>query len=143
LLGGGTPATRGRAWRRCVYGKAGILGPREQAQAITALEARWPFLDRKRVGIWGWSGGGSMSLDCIFRYPELYQTGIAIAFVADQRYYDRIYQERYMGLSADNPQPLRYRRCDPIFVAGILIDRESSVQRFECSGCSNSWFINV
>jgi dipeptidyl-peptidase-4 len=100
----GTPAPRGRAWRKCVYRKVGILAPHEQSQAMTALEARWPFLDRKRVGIWGWSGGGSMTLDCIFRYPELYQTGIAIAFVADQRYYDTIYQERYMGLPADNPE---------------------------------------
>ena len=114
----GTPAPRGRAWRKCVYGKVGILAPREQAEAITALEARWPFIDRKRVGIWGWSGGGSMTLDCIFRYPDLYQTGIAIAFVADQRYYDTIYQERYMGLPADNPEG--YKQGSPITHAGGL-----------------------
>ena len=100
----GTPAPRGREWRKCVYGKVGILAPRDQAAAMKALEERWPFIDRKRVGIWGWSGGGSMTLDCIFRYPELYQAGIAIAFVADQRYYDTIYQERYMGLPSDNPE---------------------------------------
>ena len=73
----GTPAPRGRDWRKCVYGKVGILAPRDQAAAMKALEERWPFIDRTRVGIWGWSGGGSMTLDCIFRYPELYQTGIA------------------------------------------------------------------
>ena len=92
--------------------------PHEQAEALKALEHRWPFIDRQRVGIWGWSGGGSMTLDCIFRYPELYQTGIAIAFVADQRYYDTIYQERYMGLPSDNPEG--YEQGSPITHAAGL-----------------------
>jgi dipeptidyl-peptidase-4 len=100
----GTPAPRGRTWRKCIYGQVGILAPRDQAEALKALEDRWPFIDRKRVGIWGWSGGGSMTLDCIFRYPELYQTAVAVAFIADQRYYDTIYQERYMGLPSENPE---------------------------------------
>ena len=114
----GTPAPRGRDWRKCVYRQVGILAPREQAQALKVLEQRWPFIDRQRVGIWGWSGGGSMTLDCIFRYPELYQTGIAIAFVADQRYYDTIYQERYMGRPDDNPEG--YKQGSPITHASNL-----------------------
>ncbi len=114
----GTPAPRGRAWRKCVYRQVGILAPREQAEALKALEQRWPFIDRQRVGIWGWSGGGSMTLDCIFRYPELFQTGIAVAFVADQRYYDTIYQERYMGRPEDNPEG--YKQGSPITHAGNL-----------------------
>jgi dipeptidyl-peptidase-4 len=114
----GTPAPRGREWRKCVYGKVGILAPGEQAAAMKALEGRWPFIDRSRVGIWGWSGGGSMTLDCIFRYPELYQAGIAVAFVADQRYYDTIYQERYMGLPSNNPEG--YKQGSPITHAGGL-----------------------
>ena len=48
--------------------------------------------------MWGWSGGGQMTLNCMFRYPEIYKTGIAIAFVSHQKLYDTIYQERYMGL---------------------------------------------
>ena len=108
----GTPSPRGRSWRKCVYRQVGILAPRDQSAAMLALEERWPFIDRRRVGIWGWSGGGSMTLDCIFRYPELYQTGIAIAFVADQRYYDTIYQERYMGLPSDNAEG--YKQGSPI-----------------------------
>ena len=114
----GTPAPRGRAWRKCVYHQVGILAPREQAEALKALERRWPFIDRQRVGIWGWSGGGSMTLNCIFRYPELYQTGIAIAFVADQRYYDTIYQERFMGRPEENPEG--YKQGSPITHAGGL-----------------------
>jgi dipeptidyl-peptidase 4 len=112
------PAPRGRAWRKCVYRQVGILAPREQAEALKELEQRWPFIDRQRVGIWGWCGGGSMTLNCIFRYPDLYQTGIAIAFVADQRYNDTIYQERFMGRPAENPEG--YKQGSPITHAGGL-----------------------
>ncbi len=103
----GTPGPRGRAWRKSVYEKIGIIAPKDQAAALRALQERWPYLDASRVGIWGWSGGGSMSLNAIFRYPDLYHTALAIAFVADQRYYDTIYQERYMGLPKDNPEGFR------------------------------------
>ncbi len=61
-----------------------------------------PYLDASRVGVWGWSGGGSMTLNAMFKYPDLYRTGISIAPVANQRLYDTIYQERYMGLPGDN-----------------------------------------
>ena len=100
----GTPAPRGAAWRKSVYGKIGIVAPIDQANALRALLKRWPWMDAERVGVWGWSGGGSMTLNALFRYPELYRMGIAIAFVADQRYYDTIYQERYMGLPSTNPE---------------------------------------
>jgi len=108
----GTPAPRGRDWRKFVHRKIGILAPQDQAEAIEALMKQWPYLDRERIGIWGWSGGGSMTLDCLFRSPELYRTGIAVAFVADQRLYDTIYQERYMGLPSDNPEG--YKDGSPI-----------------------------
>ena len=88
-----------RAW---VGGQVGILAAEEQAAAVRAISKRWPFVDPDRVGIWGWSGGGSMSLNAIFRYPELYHTAIAIAPVSNQRHYDTIYQERYMGLPQQN-----------------------------------------
>ena len=100
----GTPAPRGAAWRKSVYGKIGITAPIDQANALRALQAKWPWLDRERTAVWGWSGGGSMTLNALFRYPELYQAGIAIAFVANQRFYDTIYQERYMGLPSTNAQ---------------------------------------
>jgi dipeptidyl-peptidase-4 len=72
----------------------------------------WDFVDSERIGIWGWSGGGSNTLNCIFRYPEIYKTGIAIAFISDQRLYDNIYQERYMNLPANNEEG--YRDGSPI-----------------------------
>lgn len=100
----GTPAPRGRAWRKCIYRQIGILASSDQAAAVKALLQRWPYIDPERVGVWGWSGGGSMTLNAMFRYPDLYKTGIAVAFVSDQRLYDTIYQERYMGLPKDNEE---------------------------------------
>ncbi len=98
----GTRVPRGREWRKSIYRQIGILASADQAAATRAIIKRWPYVDSSRIGIWGWSAGGSMSLNAIFRYPELYQTAMAIAFVSDQRYYDTIYQERYMGLPDDN-----------------------------------------
>jgi dipeptidyl-peptidase-4 len=108
----GTPAPRGRDWRKVVYKQVGILAPQEQAAATKAILERWPFVDPARVGVWGWSGGGSMSLNAIFRYPDLYHTAMAVAPVGNQRYYDTIYQERYMGLPEDNVAG--YRDGSPI-----------------------------
>jgi dipeptidyl-peptidase-4 len=107
----GTPAPRGRAWRKSIYHQVGILASQDQAAAVREMR-RWPFVDSTRIGVWGWSGGGSMTLNGLFRFPELYQTGIAVAFVSDQRLYDAIYQERYMGLLSDNEQG--YRDGSPI-----------------------------
>jgi dipeptidyl-peptidase 4 len=108
----GTPAPRGRDWRKVIYRQVGILAPQEQAAAVRALAQRWPFVDVQRVGVWGWSGGGSMSLNAIFRYPDVYHTAMAVAPVSNQRFYDTIYQERYMGLPQDNPDG--YRNGSPI-----------------------------
>lgn len=98
----GTPAPRGREWRKSVYRQVGILAPQDQAAAVTAVLKQRPYLDPDCVGVWGWSGGGSMSLNAIFKYPDLYKTAISIAPVPNQRFYDTIYQERYMGLPKDN-----------------------------------------
>jgi len=114
----GTPAPRGRQWRKCVYRQIGILASADQAAAARAIIKTHPYIDPDRVGIWGWSGGGSMSLNAIFRYPELYHTAMAIAFISNQRYYDTIYQERYMGLPDDNEEG--FRQGSPITYAHQL-----------------------
>jgi dipeptidyl-peptidase-4 len=98
----GTATPRGRAWRKSIYRQIGILASADQAAATREILRGRPYLDPARVGIWGWSGGGSMSLNAVFREPGLYRMAMAIAFVANQRFYDTIYQERYMGLPADN-----------------------------------------
>jgi dipeptidyl-peptidase-4 len=103
----GTPALKGAPWRKVVYGAVGDLASREQAAAVKAIAARYPFVDRERVGIWGWSGGGSNTLNAMFRFPDVYRAGVAVAPVPDQRLYDTIYQERYMGLPQDNVEGYR------------------------------------
>jgi dipeptidyl-peptidase-4 len=108
----GTPAPRGRAWRKSVYRQIGILASADQAAAVRAAISAWPFVDADRVGSWGWSGGGQMTLNAIFRYPDLYKTGLAVAFVSDQKLYDSIYQERFMALPQDNPEG--YKNGSPI-----------------------------
>ncbi len=100
----GTPSPRGRAWRKCVYRQIGILASADQAAATRKIIETRPYVDPSRIGIWGWSGGGSMSLNAIFRYPDLYRMAMAIAFISNQRFYDTIYQERYMGLPDDNEE---------------------------------------
>jgi len=114
----GTPAPRGRAWRKVIYRQVGILAPADQAEALKKVLAERSYLDPQRVGIWGWSGGGSMSLNAIFKYPKLYQTAIAVAPVSNLRHYDTIYQERYMGLPGDNVDG--YRNGSPIHFAHQL-----------------------
>ncbi len=114
----GTAAPRGREWRKCIYRQVGILASADQAEATRRILQERPYLDPRRVGIWGWSGGGSMSLNAIFRYPDLYRTAMAIAFVSDERLYDTVYQERYMGMPADNATG--YRDGSPITFAHQL-----------------------
>ena len=114
----GTAAPRGKAWRNSIYGQIGILAAKDQAAAAQKLLDTYPYLDSERVGIWGWSGGGSMTLNAMFRYPGLYKTGIAIAFVSNQKLYDTAYQERYMGLPDDNSEG--YLQGSPITHASKL-----------------------
>lgn len=114
----GTKAPRGRAFRKSIYKKIGILPPQDQAAAVRAVIENRSYLDPKRVGVWGWSGGGSSSLHAIFKYPDLYSTAIAIAPVPNQRYYDTIYQERYMSLPELNVEG--FRQGSPINFAKNL-----------------------
>lgn len=97
----GTPAPKGREWRKSIYRKIGQINLRDQAMATKEI-MKWSFVDTSRIAVWGWSGGGSATLGLLFNYPEIYKTGIAIAAVANQLTYDNIYQERYMGLPQEN-----------------------------------------
>ncbi|GLX78997.1 peptidase S9 [Thalassotalea insulae] len=108
----GTRAPKGRKWRKEVYGAIGVLSSRDQSDALNAMAERWNYIDTNRVGIWGHSGGGSMTLNMLFRYPEQYHVGVSLAPVPDQRLYDTIYQERYSGILADNEEG--YKLGSPI-----------------------------
>jgi dipeptidyl-peptidase-4 len=98
----GAPAPKGREWRKSIYRKIGIINIDDQAAACKKIIETYPFVDATRIAVHGWSGGGSSTLNLLFKYPDLYQTGIAGAAVANQLTYDNIYQERYMGLPQEN-----------------------------------------
>ena len=114
----GTNNPKGREWRKCIYGKVGILAMADHAKAVRLAEEMFPFMDPERIGVWGWSGGGSSTAHLMFEYPDIYSVGIAVAGVYSQRLYDSIYQERYMGLPSTNPDG--YREGSPITHAAGL-----------------------
>jgi len=97
----GTPVPKGRAWRKSIYGKLGQLDVEDQAAAAEQIR-HWPFVDSNRIAVWGWSNGGTLSLNLIFRYPGIYKTAIAISPITNFELYDNIYTERILGLPQQN-----------------------------------------
>ncbi|MFC3879129.1 DPP IV N-terminal domain-containing protein [Algoriphagus namhaensis] len=97
----GTPTLKGSAWRKSIYRNIGKINAQDQGLAAKEI-LKLPYLDESRVAVWGWSGGGSMTLNLLFKFPEVYQTGMSVASVSNQLIYDNIYQERYMGLPQEN-----------------------------------------
>jgi dipeptidyl-peptidase-4 len=117
----GTKAPRGRDWRRSVYGNIGPLGAQDQSDSLKAMCKRWSYIDCDRVGVWGHSGGGTMTLNLLFRYPEQYHVGVSRAPVPDQRLYDSSYQERYSGLLTEFEE--NYKEASAITHAENLIGK--------------------
>src|SRR5436190_14515569 len=113
----GTPAPKGRAWRRAMLNRFGVVRVEDQSAAARYLMRR-PWVDSTRIGVWGWSGGGSSTLLLMFRAPAIFATGMSVAPVADTRNYDTIYQERYLGLPSTDS--LAYHDASAIhFVNGL------------------------
>ena len=113
----GTPALKGAKWRKAIYKRIGIINIQDQAMAAKKLLEK-PYFDKDRVAVWGWSGGGSATLNLMFQHPEIYKTGIAIAALGNQLFYDNIYQERYMGLPQENKDD--FIKGSPIYYAKNL-----------------------
>lgn len=111
----GTPTPRGKAWRKSTYQRFGPVGSDQQAAAVRALCAERRYLDPARVAVWGWSGGGTMTLNQMFRHPDVYRVGMSVAPVPDMALYDSIYQERYTGLPQTDAEA--YRINSPITYA--------------------------
>ena len=98
----GTPSLKGSDWRKSIYRQLGRVNIDDMGLAVKEI-VKFPFIDEARVGVWGWSGGGSSTLNLLFQYPEIFKTGVSVAPVTNQLTYDNIYQERYMGLPQENP----------------------------------------
>ena len=108
---------KGRAWRKAIYARLGQVEVRDQVEAARAM-GRWPYIDSTRIGMWGSSYGGSMSLHAILQYPDVIRTAVALAPGIDHRFYDTIYTERYMGLPQVNAAA--YERGSPVTYAANL-----------------------
>ncbi len=91
----------GAAFTRLVQGRLGLLELEDQVRAVQELSKR-PYIDPRRVGIWGWSYGGFMACLALTKRSDVFRAGVAVASVTDWRLYDSIYTERYMGLIGDN-----------------------------------------
>jgi dipeptidyl-peptidase-4 len=114
----GTPAPKGKEFRKSLYKKVGTVTSQDQAEAMKAMLKKYSFLDPLRLAVWGWSGGGVSTLNLMFRYPDIFHTGLAVAAVSDERLYDTIYSERYMGLITDNEEG--YKESAAVTYAGQL-----------------------
>jgi dipeptidyl-peptidase 4 len=105
---------RGEDFRKCTYGQLGKYESDDQIEAARYL-ASLLFVDGKKIAIWGWSYGGFMSAMCLAKGGEVFKAGISVAPVTNQRFYDTVYSERYMGLPGQNPEG--YDENSPITLA--------------------------
>ena len=109
--GRGTGA-RGEEFRKLTYlqlGKYETIDQIETAKYLGSLD----YIDASRIGIWGWSYGGFMTLNCLTQGADYFKAGIAVAPVTNWRYYDNIYTERFMRTPNENPKG--YDDNSPIF----------------------------
>jgi dipeptidyl-peptidase-4 len=104
---------RGRDFKKCTYLTLGKLETEDQISAAKTLSKNIN-VDSNRIGIWGWSYGGFMAANCIFKGSDIFKTAISVAPVSNWRFYDNIYTERYMrtpqenGFNYDDNSPLTH-----------------------------------
>lgn len=114
----GTACPKGAAWRRSIFGSLGPLSTEDQANALTKLAEMEPYMDLDRVAIWGWSGGGSNTLNAMFRKPDVYHVGIAVVPKPQPWLYNAWFQEIYMRTREVNAEG--YELSAPInFAEGL------------------------
>ncbi len=115
--GRGTPG-RGPGWSKTVFGDTLSAPLEDQVDALDALCASFPDLDRGRVGIHGWSYGGALAAIAVIRRPDVFHAAVSGAAPHDQRLYDTHWRERFLGLPQQNPEG--YDRCSTITEAASL-----------------------
>jgi dipeptidyl-peptidase 4 len=108
---------RGHAFETPIYHHLGKIELEDQLAGVKYLKSL-AYVDGSRIGIWGWSYGGTMTLEAMFNAPEVFKAGASISPVSDWRLYDTAYTERYMGRPQDNPDG--YRDSSPINQAAML-----------------------
>lgn len=108
---------RGEEFKKMTYQQLGNLETQDQIEAAKYL-GTLSFIDKNRVGIFGWSYGGYMSSLCMLKGKEVFKSGIAVAPVTNWKWYDSIYTERYMRTHEENPDG--YEQNSPINFADQL-----------------------
>lgn len=108
---------KGAAFKKVTYKELGKYEVEDQIDAAKAI-GNYPYIDKNRIGIWGWSYGGFMSSNCILKANDVFSLAIAVAPVTSWRFYDTIYTERYMQTPQENPSG--YDQNSPLFFADQL-----------------------
>ncbi len=93
---------KGAAFKKVTQKELGKYEVEDQIDAAKVL-GNYPYIDKTRMGIWGWSYGGFMSSNCILKGNDVFKMAIAVAPVTNWRFYDSIYTERYMQTPQENP----------------------------------------
>jgi dipeptidyl-peptidase-4 len=104
-------AGRGHLFEEPIHLRFGAQEMSDQRDGVTWLKGQ-PWVDGSRIGIWGWSYGGHMTLHAMFEDPEDFKAGFAGGPVTDWHYYDSIYTERYIGLLPENEE--NYQSSSPL-----------------------------
>jgi dipeptidyl-peptidase 4 len=115
--GRGTPG-RGPQWSKAVFGDTLSAPLDDQVDALDAISAQVPDLDRGRVGIRGWSYGGALAAIAVIRRPDVFHAAVSGAAPHDQRLYETHWRERFLGLPQQNPEG--YDRSSTITGAASL-----------------------
>ena len=92
---------RGKAFKNLAYGDIGKYMLIDHIEGVKYLRSL-PYVDGNRIGVWGWSGGGYLTLMAMTKGSDYFKAGIAVAPVSDFRLYDNVWTERYMGLPSEN-----------------------------------------
>ena len=93
---------KGADFKKCTQGQLGKYEVEDQIDAAKVI-GNYPYVDKSRIGIWGWSYGGFMSANCLFKGNDVFKMAIAVSPVTNWRFYDSIYTERYMQTPQENP----------------------------------------
>jgi dipeptidyl-peptidase 4 len=128
---------RGHAFETPIYHQMGKVELQDQLAGVKYLKTL-PYVDSSRIGIWGWSYGGTMTLEALFNAPDVFKAGVSIAPVSDWRLYDTAYTERYMGRPQDNPDG--YTESSPVNQAARL---RGKLMLVHATGDDNVHFANT
>jgi dipeptidyl-peptidase-4 len=128
---------RGHAFETPVYHQLGKIELEDQLSGVKYLKSL-SYVDPSRIGIWGWSYGGTMTLQAMFHAPDIFKAGASVAPVSDWKLYDTAYTERYLGRPQDDPDG--YRVSSPVTDAAQL---RGKLLLAQATGDDNVHFANT